>query len=147
MSGRIDRHCFDDEFAALIPETEAIAMGLGKSDFDIVQFAEFYGECGVGSLIAQLQRLYGLDGCGGDALRRDFGGGRLGKRCKIALQCGHQTGAEWCFDCFFAPRLNLRKAHAEGRQDAGEGVDHDGAHAQRFGDAAGKLCTGATETL
>ncbi len=65
----------------------------------------------------------------------------------MSWRCDSISGVECFFNCLLAVAADVGKAHAIGRQHAGEGVDVDRLHAERVGNQAGVLAAGAAKQL
>jgi hypothetical protein len=68
----VDGERLDDELAALIPETEAGAVGIGEALAHVFERAEGDGEGSVRAFVAKVER--GVRVGGRDALGSDFAG-------------------------------------------------------------------------
>nr|CAD6595171.1 hypothetical protein RFYW14_00002 [Pseudorhizobium flavum] len=98
----------------------------------------------VGALVAQMRAMDDVGIGLGHALRSHLlenAGGQFvtDRRQRI------QGLAERDGNRLLAGSADVRKSHAIGGQDAGEGVDHDGRNAERIGRQAGMLAAGTAE--
>jgi len=100
---------------------------------------------GVGAVVLERDGLHHPHLRRRQALCLDVGTRDATKRGEFGTEGHQQLVAERLFDRRLPQRAHIRQSHAVGRQHAGEGVDVDALHAERVGDEAGVLATGATE--
>ncbi len=89
----------------------------------------------------------GLDQLEGDILGDQFGMNGRPERGGPFVQGRDLAELQWGGDRLLADGAHRRQTHAIGRQDPGQGMEHDPGHAQGVGDHAGVLAPGPAETV
>ena len=110
-----------------------------------VQVGELDSEGVVGPVVAEMRPCDDAHPLVGNPLRRQLGAGDGFQRRRDLADTVDGLRLEWRLDRLLPHHRGVRQTDAEGGEDTGHRRDQHGADAQRVGDRAGVLATGAAE--